>query len=55
MIMQFKQISATKVGEKYDIILYALSDEGDIYVLHTHARNPGHGEWKKVGFKLENN
>ena len=53
--MQFKQISAIRVGEKYDIILYALSDEGDIYVLHTHAKNPGYGEWKKVDFNLKKN
>lgn len=51
--MQFKQISAIKVGDKYAIILYALNEEGHIYVLKTHASKPDTGEWKAVQIKLK--
>lgn len=46
--MQFKQISAVKVGERYGIVLFALSEEGHIYSYHTLVGNLSKGRWSKV-------
>lgn len=46
--MTLKQITAVRVGDKYDIVVFGLDVEGQVYALHTHAGNLNKGEWVKL-------
>ena len=51
--MQFKQINAVQVGADYMIIIYALSDEGQLYAGKTHAGNLEQVDWKQVKHPID--
>ncbi len=46
--MTLKQITAVRVGEKYDVIVFGLDVEGQVYAINTHAGNLNKGEWVKL-------
>lgn len=51
--MTLKQITAVKVGDKYDIVVFGLTAEGEAYALHTHAGDLQKGEWVKLSTKVK--
>ena len=51
--MTLKQITAVKVGDKYDIIVFGLTHEGEVYALHTHAGHLDKGEWVKLSTQVK--
>lgn len=51
--MTLKQITAVRVGDKYDIVLFGLTIDGETYALHTHAGQLNKGEWIKLPTKVK--
>ena len=46
--MKFKQISAIKVGDKPDVVVFALDERGDIYAYHADIPHIVKGTWNKL-------
>jgi hypothetical protein len=51
--MKLTQINAIQVGEKYDLVLFGLDAEGQVYALHTHVGHLSEGKWVKVPMDLK--
>ena len=52
--MTLKQITAVRVGDKYDIVVFGLTTAGDeVYALHTSPTHLNKGEWIKVPTQIK--
>ena len=52
--MTLKQITAVRVGEKYDMVVFGLDIEGQVYALRTHAGQLTKGEWVNLPTRVKN-
>ncbi len=49
----FKQITAVSLGDKYDNMIFALDESGEIYALRIHANTiTGENGWVKLTKKF---
>ncbi len=51
--MVFKQITAVSLGDKYDNMIFALDEAGQIYALRIHANVINDQGWVKLTEGLE--